>query len=118
MSFYGNIIPTPIVLGEGKTTALAEGEDAFYVAALPKGEYRAVTELTNTRRERSNIVGYLALLDGDGGNQEGLIGFNEIDVSFRKTSGLSVKKDSTFIFRVHNSGSASMNSLLRISAAE
>jgi hypothetical protein len=55
---------------------------------------------------------------GDGGNQEALIGFKEIDVSFRKTGGFTVKEDSTSVFRVHSSGSASMNSLMKIPPAE
>ena len=115
---YGNVVPTPTVVGDGKTAQLAEGEDAFYVTVLPRGEYKVIAELTNARRQNSNIQGYVAFLDGDGGNQEALIGFNEIDVSFRKTSAFTVKKDNTFIIRVHNSGSASMNSLVRISPAE
>lgn len=114
---FGEVVPKPLLPGEGKTGQLAEGDDAFYVTALPKGEYKAIAEFTNARRENSNIQGYLAFLDGDGGNQEGLIGFNEIDVSFRKTAGFTVKKDSAFVFRVHNSGSKTMNYLVRISPA-
>lgn len=115
---YGNIVPTPIVVGSGKTALLAHGENVFYTAALPKGEYKAIAELANVRAQPLNISGYLAFLDGDGGSQETLIGFNEIDVTFRKTGGFTVKKDSTFVFRVHNTSSASMNSLVKIAPAE
>jgi hypothetical protein len=115
--FFGEVIPTPIVLGEGKTGRLMEGEDALFVTPLPKGEYKAIAEFTNTQKERWNIQGYLAFLDQDGGNQEALIGFNEVDVSFRKTAGFTVKKDAVFIFRIHDSGEKTMNFLLRVSPA-
>ena len=32
---YGNIVPAPIMVGEGKTALLAEAEDAYYTANLP-----------------------------------------------------------------------------------
>ncbi|MGH8336861.1 MAG: hypothetical protein ACRETL_08625, partial [Gammaproteobacteria bacterium] len=67
---YGSTVPTPFVVGEGKTALLAEGEDAFYITVLPKVEYRVIAELTNARKQASNIQGYLVLLDGDSGNQE------------------------------------------------
>jgi hypothetical protein len=115
---YGGGVPTRIALGEGKTGPLSERQDAYYVIALPKGEYKAIAELTNAQKQRYNIQGYFALLDQDGGNQQELIRFNEIDVSSRKAAGLTVKNDATFIFRFQNSGSADMNHLVRISRAE
>jgi hypothetical protein len=50
----------------------------------------------------TNIQGYLALLDADGGNQRQIIGFNVVGVSDRKIGTFSVRRDEPVILRVQN----------------
>jgi hypothetical protein len=61
-----------------------------------------IVDFLNSKRENTNIQGYLALLDSDGENQREIIRFNEIDVSYRKFAIFSVKKDEPVIIKVHN----------------
>lgn len=115
----GNVVPKPIMVGESKTALLEQAEDAFYSATLPEGDYRAIVELTNPNGQPLNITGFLAFLDGDGGNQETLVSINgDVGVSFRKAGGFTVKKDSMFIFKVRNRTGITMNSLVKVSSGE
>jgi hypothetical protein len=47
-------------------------------------------------------MGYLAVLDADGGAQRGVVRMNEIDTTYRKSAPFTLKEDSTVVFRVKN----------------
>ena len=112
---FGTVSPREIEAGQSKSAVLDEGESAYYSIDLKRGDYKAVLDFTNAQRQNTNIVGYLALLDRDGGGQENLIGLNEVDVSYRKTASFSLKRDSTVLLRVQNT-IYRVNYTVRISA--
>jgi TIR domain len=102
--FFGQEVPKPLALGPGEGTSgqLDKDEYVYYVTPLRKGEYKLVLDFSNAKRENTNIQGYLALLDSDGGNQREIIRFNEVNVSYRKIATFSVKKDEPLIMKVYN----------------
>lgn len=100
--FFGEVVPKPLALGEGTSAVLDAGEYVYYITSLPKGDYKVILDFSNSKRENTNIQGYLALLDSDGGNQREIIRFNELNVSYRKIAMLSLKKDETQIIKIHN----------------
>jgi hypothetical protein len=115
--FFGNIVPTPILLNETKTGSLEMGESVYYLMPLKKGNYKAVLDFANAEGKNTNIQGYLALLNADGGNQEQLIVMNEIDVAFRRVGSFMLKNDVTHIVRIKNDNYP-INYTLKIIPAE
>jgi hypothetical protein len=101
--FFGTVVPDSVALAQEKRAALDTGADAFYVAVLPEGQYTLVADFTNAAGQNTNIQGYVAFLDHEGGGQQQMIAFNEINVTYRKSSSFSLKKAEAFILRVHNS---------------
>ncbi len=104
--FMGLTLPKIIQPGAEIRGQLDELGSAYYIGRLPQGEYRIVSELTNASGAHTNIQGYLAMLDGDGGDQTKLVGFNEIDVTSRKSGSFKLKEPSMVIFRIATSGPA------------
>ena len=102
--FFGEQLPQPLAVDskEGTSGELDKDEYVYYVTPLRKGDYKLVLDFSNSKRENTNIRGYLALLDSDGGNQREIIRFNEINVSYRKIATFSVKKDEPLIMKVYN----------------
>jgi hypothetical protein len=100
--FFGELMPKPLSLGEDMSGVLDVREYIYYMIPLSKGDYKVTLDFLNSKRENTNIQGYLALLDSDGGNQRKIILFNEINVSYRKIAIFSVKKDEPLIIKVHN----------------
>jgi len=100
--FFGNVTPGQLAVGQSVSGDLDAGEDAFYLVTLKKGNYRATLDFANVPRHTDNIMGYLAVLDAAGSNQTTVIGLNEIDVSFRKIGGLTVKRDGPAIVRIQS----------------
>ena len=99
---FGEVTPKPMTVGEATTGSLDGGEEVFYRIPLKKGNYRAIVDFTNTPNVRTNIQGYMAILDAAGGKQTGVLGFNEIDVAFRKIGGLAIKRDGPAIIRIQS----------------
>lgn len=66
------------------------------------GKYKVILDFSNAKREKTNIQGYLVFLDADGGGQEGVLGFNEIDTAARKSASFGLKKLTVLIVRVEN----------------
>jgi hypothetical protein len=99
---YGEVVPKPLRIGESQAAALDAGENAYYVISLSKGDYKVVLDFANSKRDNTNLQGYLAFLDADGGNQRKATTFNDINVSYRKAATLSLKKDETVVLRIHN----------------
>jgi hypothetical protein len=102
LPFFGNTVPTPIVLEETKTGSLHTGESIYYILKLKKGAYKAILDFANAEGKSTNMQGYLALLNADGGNQEQLIVMNEIDISFRRTGSFMLKNDVVHVVRIKN----------------
>jgi hypothetical protein len=102
--FFGEELPQPLAADskEGTSGELDKDEYVYYVTPLRKGDHKLVLDFSNAKRENTNIRGYLALLDSDGGNQREIIRFNEINVSYRKIATFSVKKDEPLIMKVYN----------------
>jgi len=97
---FGDMLPERIQPRTEVTGQLDAGDTAYYFALLPKGEYKTVVGLTHTSGKSTNIQGYLALLDGDGGGQKTIVPFNEIDVTARKSGGFTLKEPDMVILRV------------------
>jgi hypothetical protein len=112
---FGTVSPREIQAGQSRSGVLDEGESAYYSIDLKRGDYKAVLDFANAQRQNTNIQGYLALLDRDGGGQQNLINLNEVDVSYRKTASFSLKRDSTVLLRVQNT-IYRVNYVVRISA--
>lgn len=102
ISFFGEIVPTELPQGEAVSGVLDKNEYVYYTTSLPKDDYKIILDFTNSKRAHTNIQGFLAILDSNGGGQNRLIAFNEIDVSFRKIGKFSLKKDETIILKIHN----------------
>ncbi len=115
--FFGEVVPRSLALGQATSGVLDTNEYVYYITSLPKGDYKVILDFSNSKRENTNIQGYLAILDADGGNQRSIIRFNEIDVSYRKIATLSLKKDETKIMKIHN-GNKGVNFELKIVAQQ
>ena len=63
------------------------------------------------------ILGAVALLDADGGNEQGVVRFSETDTSNRQVGEFSMKKDEPRILRIHN-GSDTVSYALKIAKFE
>jgi hypothetical protein len=102
--FFGEQLPRPLTVDskEGTSGELDKDEYVYYVTPLRKGDYKLILDFSNSKRESTNIRGYLALFDSDGGNQREIIRFNEINVSYRKIATFSAKKDEPLIMKVYN----------------
>ena len=101
MPFYGELVPTPLTVGQAVSGELDENEDRYYAVPLKTGDYTAILDFTRPGK-RDNFIGYLAVLDADGGNQRRVIALNEIEVSHRAVGVLAMKGDGVAIVRVKN----------------
>lgn len=100
--FFAKVVPQAMRPGEPTSGVLDVNEDVYYTIPLPRGDYKVVVDFSNSNRQKTNIQGYLALLDSDGGNQAELIQFNEIDVSYRKVAVFSLQTDANLIAKISN----------------
>jgi hypothetical protein len=100
--FFGNVMPKRLLLDQAQKGTLEKGESAYYLTILPKGKHKVVVSFDNTGRKNTNIQGYLAFLDTDGGGQTKIIRFNEIDVSARKSADITFKKASVVVMRIQD----------------
>ncbi len=94
------------MLGEGASGLLGLNEAAYYMTSLRQGDYQIVVDFANAERRKTNILGSVALLDGDGGNYREIVRFNEVDVSYRKAGTFPVRNDGPFILNVQNNHDA------------
>jgi hypothetical protein len=116
LPFFGEIVPQAWPAGTDATGTLEEIDDVYYLVHLPRGEHRVILDFTNAKGAHRNLQGYLAVLGADGGNQEKIMGLNEIGVSHREVSSLSVKGDEPIILRLQNFTDV-VNYRLRIAGA-
>ena len=100
--FFGDLVPKQLALGEGSSGVLDPNEYIYYITSLPKDDYKVILDFSNSERVNTNIQGYLAILNTDGGDQREIINFNEINVSYRKIAMLSLKHNETLILKIHN----------------
>jgi hypothetical protein len=100
--FFATVVPLAIKLGEGASGLLGLDENAYYTTSLRQGDYQIVVDFANAERRRTNILGSVALLDGDGGNYREIVRFNEVDVSYRKTGTFLVRNDGPVILNLQN----------------
>jgi hypothetical protein len=113
--FFGERVPQPMAIARPVSGALDTNEDVYYALALQKGEYAVSLDLTHRNGANTNITGYLALLDADGGNQRRLADVNEIGASRQVVSSVSMKRDDTVILRIKN-WQAAFNYTVRVAA--
>ena len=102
LPFFGKISPTPIQEAQVVSGTLDARESAYYTLPLKKGAYKVILDFANADGRKTNLQGYLALLDEEGGDQQLILRMNEIDVSYRQVESFLVKKDSTVILRLKN----------------
>jgi hypothetical protein len=100
--FFATVVPLPIMLGEGASGLLGLNEAAYYMTSLRQGDYQIVVDFANAERRKTNILGSVALLDGDGGNYREIVRFNEVDVSYRKAGTFLVRNEGPVILNVKN----------------
>lgn len=111
--FFGDVVPQQWSAGKDASGRLETNESVYYVVRLPRGDSRVTVDFANAKRERTNLSGYLAVLDADGGNQDVVLRLNEIAVSYRTVASLSVKGNESIILRLQNT-SEPVNYNLRI----
>jgi hypothetical protein len=102
LPFFGKLSPTPIQEAEVISGTLDALESVYYILPLKKGDYKAILDFTNADGRKTNLQGYLAVLDEEGGNQHNILKMNEIDVSYRQQAPFIIKKDSAVIIRLKN----------------
>lgn len=102
LPLFGKVIPNPLTEGQSRSGTLNTYASAYYSVPLKKGNYKTLLDFTNSAGDNTNLQGYLAILDTDGGNQKEVIRMNEVDVSYRKTASFSIENDRTLIVRVEN----------------
>lgn len=117
LPFFGEIVPQPFPSGKDATGTLEQIEDVYYQVRLPRGEHRVILDFTNAKRDNTNLMGYLAVLTADGGNQEQIMRMNQIGTSYRQVGTLQVKTDGPLILRLQNA-SHTVNYNLRIVSAK
>lgn len=117
LPFFGTVVPQSWSAGKAGTGTLDRYENAYYVVRLPRGEHRVIVDFTNAKRDNTNIQGYLAVLDANGGGQQRLVGFNEIGVSHRMVGSLTIKGDEPVILRIQNTNQA-VNYSLQIATGQ
>ncbi|MDS4031860.1 MAG: VWA domain-containing protein [Candidatus Contendobacter sp.] len=105
LPFFGKTIPMEMAEGAAKSGALDTNASAYYITPLKKGDYKVLVDFTNAAGKSTNLQGYLAILDADGGNQKELVKMNEIDVSYRKSGLFSNSGDQAIILRIVNKSS-------------
>jgi hypothetical protein len=98
---FGEIVPKPLAGGAASGTLDAK-ENVYYATALAGGSYKIVLDFATADGKNTNLQGYLALLDADGGGQRTVIPMNEVDVSYRKTETFTLLRDQTIIVRIYN----------------
>jgi hypothetical protein len=100
--FFGEITPQPMNIDLPVRGTLDRDASVYYSASLPRGDYKATLNFALTSNEKSNVIGHLYTLDGDGGNIEQVILINAINNSFRKSGVFSVRAESRVIFKIQN----------------
>ncbi len=114
--FFGKVAPSPLALDQELKGELELGESAYYAIALPKGDYRAVLGLEQSRRRSSNLMGHVALLDSAGGSQETIARINAIDVSYTEGGSFTMKRPTLVVLRVTNTHQNTVKYTLRVRA--
>ena len=100
--FMAETLPAPLKLDERATGLLSKNASVYYAIELQKGEYLAEWDVATTQNRKSNLMGYLALLDSDGGNQHQIIDMNEYDMTSKKSASITIRKESPIILRLEN----------------
>ena len=100
--FFGNRIPIPATVDEKKSGKLKEHTDVYYAIDLEKGNYKIVVDFINSKKNNTNIQGYVALLNPDGSKQTEIININETDIHTRQGTTVSIEKKGKYIFRIEN----------------
>jgi hypothetical protein len=103
--FFGDRMPSRLVVGRTASGLLDTNEDAYYVVSVNKGDYTLILDFSHPERENTNIIGYLAVLDAVGRNQRHVLDVNDISVSHRAVGTLSGEKDGAAIIRIENQSS-------------
>ena len=112
--FFAKTPPRMLAVEEDQTGELEEGESAYYAAMLPKADYKVVLGFEQARRQKSNLIGYVALLGGAGEAQQNVVDINAIDVSHTKAGGFALKRGSLVVLRVENRNENKVKYTLRI----
>ena len=99
--FYGELVPTGLAVGQAASGALDENGETYYAVSLKRGDYTAVLDFSHPGRS-DNLIGYLAVLDASGGNQQRVIALNELGASHRAVGALSMRKEDVAIVRIKN----------------
>jgi len=110
--------PENIALREQKGGQLEPHRSAYYRVLLAKGTYRVIGELNDDNGRSKVLMGYVALLTADGGEQKTLFSFTDYDSSRREGGAFVIKNDATMIVRVHTGSSGLTNYSLKIVPAE
>jgi hypothetical protein len=112
--FFAKTAPRMLAVEEDQTGELEEGESAYYAAMLPKADYKVGLGFEQARRQKSNLIGYVALLGGAGEAQQNVVDINAIDVSHTKAGGFALKRGSLVVLRVENRNENKVKYTLRI----
>jgi len=101
---FGSVVLQPLQPGETQAGTMENDHDAHYRIALTPGSYKAFLDFGSTNGKQTNLVGYLQLLNADGGLLNNLIWINQFESAYRATAAFTVKADGVFLIRVYNQG--------------
>jgi hypothetical protein len=99
----------PLTLGQPSPSATIDPANPVQRAAyasmrLTAGDYKVSVTFTRNDRKSGNVGGSVAALDADGNTQlDHLVGVNQVDVTAKGVSKLSLADDTAVIFRTSSS---------------
>jgi hypothetical protein len=100
--FMSETVPLSLQLNQPATGLLERYHSVYYTLELEKGNYVAEWEFSDADKRKDNLIGYLALLESDGGKQHEISRMNEYDVSHKKSAPITIREQTSIILRLEN----------------
>jgi hypothetical protein len=116
--FAGEIVPAPFKLRDTFTGRLEPNERLFYRASLLRGDYQVVLDFARQPRSHGNIRGALVRREATGGNPTVVLGFNEIEMSYRKIGTFTVNRDGPVILQLQSADTLAYSLRVQPAVAE
>jgi hypothetical protein len=114
LPFFDELTPKPIKLGQSESGTLDPREFVYFTTRLTRGDYNVTLDFETVSKKRTNITGYFATLDENGGSFKKLLTFNSLDQFSRMTGTFGVRAETMMIFKVECGNYSSVNYKLTI----